>query len=286
VLLLALVSLGALLLPPLADQVEELVTYVVALARAPGGFDQTIEEIAGRYGLSAYVDTVRAQLAAVPAQLTVAARPLLALTTGLIGSVTALVSVLLLTFFLLLDGQRFVTRGLALLPSGQRRHWERILAQSADAVHGYINGNLFISFVCGIGAFLAMTLVGIPYAVPLALVVALFDLIPLVGSTIGSAIVIIVALLVDPVKALILVGYFVLYQQLENNLLQPLVYGRSVRLDPLVIFIAVLAGGELLGILGALLAIPVAEIIRILAAEWLVSRRGVDLPAESIKSDR
>ena len=80
----------------------------MALARAPGGFDRPIEDIAGRYGLSAYVDTVRAQLAAVPAQLTVAARPLLALTTGLIGSVTAVVSVLLLTFFLLLDGERFV----------------------------------------------------------------------------------------------------------------------------------------------------------------------------------
>jgi predicted PurR-regulated permease PerM len=86
--------------------------------------------------------------------------------------------------------------------------------------------------------------------------------------------VLIVALLVDPIKALILAGYFVLYQQVENNVLQPLVYGRSVRLHPLVIFLAVLVGGELLGILGALLAIPVAEVIRILGAEWLASRRG------------
>lgn len=209
VLLLALAGLGALLLPPLIDQVEELGSYLVGLARAPGGFDQTVEELASRYGLSAYVASIREQLSSLPARLAEAARPLLALTAGLVGSVAAVASVLLLTFFLLLD----------------------------------------------------------------------FDLIPLVGSTIGSTVVILVALLVDPVKALILAGYFVLYQQVENNVLQPLVYGRSVRLHPLVIFLAVLAGGELLGILGALLAIPVAEVIRILGAEWLASRRSAqDLP--------
>ena len=275
--LLVLVGLGMLLVPPLVDQVEELGRYVVALARAPGGFDQTVEELASRYGLSAYVDTIRAQIDTLPARLAGAARPLLLLTTGIIGSVAAAVSVLLLTFLLLLDGERFAARGLALLPTPQRPRARRVLDQSADAIHGYINGNLFISLVCGVGAFVAMTVVGMPYAVPLALIVALFDLVPLVGSTIGSAVVLLVALLVDPWKALILAVYFVLYQQVENNLLQPLVYGRAVRLPPLVIFLAVLAGGELLGILGALLAIPIAELLRILGAEWLASRRGEDL---------
>jgi predicted PurR-regulated permease PerM len=108
--------------------------------------------------------------------------------------------------------------------------------------------------------------------VALGLVIAVFDLIPLVGSMLGAAIVVLVVLFLDPVKAGVLVVFFLLYQQLENNLLQPLVYGRSVKLHPLAIFLAVLAGGNLLGILGALLAIPVAEILRILAAEWLASR--------------
>jgi len=87
-----------------------------------------------------------------------------------------------------------------------------------------------------------------------------------------AAIVVLVVLFIDPFKAGILVLFFLLYQQLENNVLQPLVYGRSVKLHPLAIFLAVLAGGNLLGILGALLAIPVAEILRIVAAEWLASR--------------
>ena len=111
-----------------------------------------------------------------------------------------------------------------------------------------------------------------PYAVALALVVALFDLIPLIGGTLGAAVVVLVALFVSPVTAGILAVFFLVYQQIENNVLQPTVYGRSVSLHPLAIFLAVLAGGQLLGILGALLAIPIAEIIRILGADWLAGR--------------
>ena len=108
----------------------------------------------------------------------------------------------------------------------------------------------------------------------LSLVVALFDLVPLVGATLAGIILVIVAFFVSPIKALILIVYFIVYQQVESNVLQPLIYGRSVDLPPLVIFLAVLAGGELMGILGALIAIPIAEIIRIIGAEWLTSRRG------------
>jgi predicted PurR-regulated permease PerM len=140
-------------------------------------------------------------------------------------------------------------------------------------VYGYISGNLAISLIAGVGAFIAMAILHVPFALVLALLVALLDLIPLVGATLGAAIVIVVGFFVSPLTAILLLAYFVIYQQVENNVLQPLVYGRSVHLHPLVIFLAVLIGGELLGILGALLAIPVAEIIRILIAEWVASRR-------------
>jgi len=113
---------------------------------------------------------------------------------------------------------------------------------------------------------------GMPYAVVLALLVALLDLIPLVGATLGAAIVVLVGLFIGVPQGLILLVYFIVYQQIENNVLQPLVYGRSVQLHPLAIFLAVLAGGNLLGILGALLVIPIAEIMRIIGAEFLASR--------------
>ena len=272
VLILVFIGLGALVVPPLVDQVQALVAAVTERARAPGGLDQAVDELANRYGVGGYVDALREQAQELPGQLSVAAGPLLTVTRGIFGSVTALVSILLLTFFLLLDNDRFIAVGLNLFNPAQRPRLRRLLSQSANAIHGYVNGNLAISLIAGVAAFIAMTVLGMPYAVALALVVALFDLIPLIGGTLGAAIVVLVALFVNPVTAGILVVYFLIYQQVENNVLQPMVYGRSVSLHPLAIFLAVLAGGQLLGILGALLAIPVAEIIRILGADWLAGR--------------
>lgn len=271
-LLLVVVGLGALVLPPLVNQVQGFVGYIVDLVQRPGGLNGAIQDFANAHGLGGYLDTLRGQASSLPGNVTQITAPLLSVTKGIVSSVTAFVSILLLTFFLLLDGERFVEAGLQLFATAQRPRMRRILGQSARAVYGYISGNLTISLICGVGVFIAMTILRLPYAVALALIVALLDLLPLVGATLGAVLVVLVALFIDPVKGLILLGYFVVYQQIENNVLQPLVYGRSVKLHPLAVFLAVLAGGQLLGILGALLAIPIAEIIRILSAEWLATR--------------
>ncbi|HZB83432.1 MAG TPA: AI-2E family transporter [Rubrobacteraceae bacterium] len=144
--------------------------------------------------------------------------------------------------------------------------------RSAQAVSGYITGNLAISLIAGVATYIALVLLDVPYALMLALVVAFFDLIPLIGATLGALVVIVVGLFTSPLTAVVLIAYFVVYQQVENHVLQPLVYSRGVHLHPIVVFLAAVAGAELLGILGALLAIPVAEILRILAAEWFAAR--------------
>ena len=149
----------------------------------------------------------------------------------------------------------------------------RLLSQSAEAISGYISGNLSISVLCGIITFIVLLVLGMPYAAPLALLVAVLDLIPLVGATLGGAILVVVGLFVEPWKAVVLLVYIVVYQQVEGSLLQPIVYSRAVHLNGLVILIALLVGGQLLGIVGALLAIPVAEIIRIVVTEILAYRR-------------
>ena len=137
----------------------------------------------------------------------------------------------------------------------------RLLSRSAGAISGYITGNLAISVICGITTFIVLLILGMPYAAPLALLVAVLDLIPLVGATLGGALLVIVGLFVEPWKAVVLLVYIVVYQQAEGSVLQPIVYSRAVQLNGLVILIALLVGGQLLGIPGALLAIPVAEII-------------------------
>ena len=279
-LLLALVGLGALFLPPLISQVQQLAAEITRLARQPGGAYAALQSLANRYGLGSYLTSLRGQVSALPGRLGSVTGPLLSVTQGIVTSITALISIAIVTFFLLLDGDRFATAILSLAARDRRPLLWRLFARSAAAVRGYITGNLLISLIAGVAAFIGLQILGLPYAAALGLVVALLDLIPLVGATLAGIILVIVAFFISPIKAIILIVYFIVYQQVESNILQPLIYGRSVELPPLVVFLAVLAGGELLGILGALIAIPIAEIARIIGAEWLASRRGEPGPLE------
>lgn len=127
--------------------------------------------------------------------------------------------------------------------------------------------------ICGVSTFVVLLILGMPYAAALVLLVGVLDLIPLVGATLGGALLVIVGLFVEPWTAVVLLVYIVVYQQVEGSILQPIVYSHAVQLNALVIFIAVLVGGLLLGIPGALLAIPVAEIIRIVVTDLLAYRR-------------
>jgi predicted PurR-regulated permease PerM len=271
-LVLACVGVGLLLVPPLFAQVRDLVGFVVQQAQGPDGLVRFAEDLVHRHGLGGYAESLREQISGLPGQLGVAAGPLFTATWSLINGLAALISILLLSFFMLLDSDRFVAAGLELVAPAERHRLRRLLSRSADAIHGYVHGNLFISVIAGATAYLALVALDVSYAGALALVVAVFDLLPMVGAFIGAGSAILVALTVDPTKALILAAFFLIYQQIENHILQPVVYGRSIRLHPLFVFLAILAGGELLGIVGMLLAIPVAEIIRLLIAEWLARR--------------
>ena len=130
-------------------------------------------------------------------------------------------------------------------------------------VGGYVSGNLAISLIAGVTSTVVLLVLGVPYAVALGLVVAILDLIPLAGATIAAIIVSAVGFLHSTTSGIVLVVFFILYQQLENHVLQPLVYGRTVQLSPLIVLIAVLMGAELAGVIGALGAIPVAGSIQV-----------------------
>jgi predicted PurR-regulated permease PerM len=116
-------------------------------------------------------------------------------------------------------------------------------------------------------------IVGVPFAVALGLVVALLDLIPLAGATIAAILVVLVALAATGItEAIIVAAYFLVYQQLENHILQPLVYGRTVQLSPLAVLVSVLVGAQIAGVLGALGAIPVAGALQVIIVDWRRAR--------------
>lgn len=185
------------------------------------------------------------------------------------GAVASTIVITVLTFFLLLEGPNSWETFTALLKPRYGRRVYRTGENVAKAVGGYVSGNLFISLIAAIVSFVAMTLLHIPYAFPLAIIVAIFDLIPLVGASMATLIVGLVGLSVSVFAAIAIVAIIIIYQNVEGHAIQPIVYSRTVQLSPLLVLVATLMGATIGGIIGVLLAIPAAAVVQIIIIELL-----------------
>jgi predicted PurR-regulated permease PerM len=183
------------------------------------------------------------------------------------------VTIAFMTFFMILEGPAWIDRLYSLLPRENEPRWRAVGARVANTVSGYVTGNLLISGIAGAAAALVLFIMGVPFAMALGLLVAILDLVPLAGATLAGLLIVTVAFLTSVTAGVVVAVFFVLYQQLENHLLQPLVYGRTVQLSPLAVLISVLVGAEVAGVLGALGAIPVAGTLQILLSDWREHRR-------------
>jgi predicted PurR-regulated permease PerM len=190
------------------------------------------------------------------------------------NAVAAALTIFVLTILMLLSGPRMLRTGLGALSPPTAEHVRHVAADCAKAVTGYVAGNLLISVIAGTASFVFLFVAGVPFRTVLALWVAFADLIPLVGATLGAIPAVIVAFLHSTPAGIATVVFFVVYQQFENHVLQVTIMAKTVDLNPLVVLIAVLIGVELSGILGALLAIPVAGIIQVLGRDLFNSRGG------------
>lgn len=197
----------------------------------------------------------------------------LSVTKSILNAVIATLTIAFLTLFMLLEGPMWVERIYGLIAEPAQPRWRKVGGDIYRTVGGYVTGNLTISLIAGVVSTTVLLVLGVPYAVALGLIVALLDLIPLAGATLAAILVSAVGFLHSTTAGIVLVIFFVLYQQLENHVLQPLVYGRTVKLSPLVVLVAVLMGAELAGVIGALGAIPVAGSIQVLVVDWLDHRR-------------
>jgi predicted PurR-regulated permease PerM len=268
-------AIGALFIPTLVDQVsgfaKNVPNYLDDLTKGRGrlGFLQT------KYHL---VDKARSALEQGGAKklfgLTGTA---VAITKGVITFIVATVTIVFMTFFMLLEGPRWVERLFGLLRPESEPRWRAVAHDIYRTIGGYVTGNLLISVIAGASTAVVLLVMGVPYSVALGLIVGILDLIPLAGATIAAVIVGIVAFLHSVPAGIVVVVFFIVYQQAENHVLQPLVYGRTVQLSPLAVLISVLIGAELAGVLGALAAIPVAGALQVLLVDYLKHRRGPQL---------
>jgi predicted PurR-regulated permease PerM len=268
----AIIGIGFLFVPTLINQVNDFANKVpdylddVTKGRGKLGFLQT------KYHL---VDKARDALETGGAsKLFGLSGTALAVAKGVVNAVLATVTIAFMTFFMLLEGRSWIESFLRQLPSNTRTRWRRLGHQIYRTVGGYVSGNLLISLIAGGLTTIALLIMGVPFAIALGLIVAILDLIPLAGATIAAVIVGTVAFLHSIPAGIVVVVFFIVYQQVENHLLQPIVYGRTVQLSPLAVLISVLIGAELAGVLGALAAIPVAGSLQVILVDWLRQRRG------------
>jgi predicted PurR-regulated permease PerM len=269
--LLGVAAVAALFIPTLVDNVNKFVTavpgYIDDLTKGKGrlGFLETKYHV---------VDKVREQLNNGGAKrLLGLSGAAVSITKGVVNIVIGTITILFLTFFMLLEGPVWVERLYGLLSPESQPRWRKVGHDIYRQIGGYVTGNLVISLIAGGLTTIVLLILGVPYAVALGLIVAILDLIPLAGATIAAIIIAAVAFLHSIVAGIVVVVFFVIYQQVENHILQPLVYHRTVALSPLAILIAVLVGAEVAGVLGALAAIPVAGAIQVLIADYLRAHR-------------
>ena len=265
--LLALVALFlAVLIIPIATQVDDLRDaapgYLQRLER-----NHTIRDLNQRYKLVQKAQDAAQQ---APARVFGAAG-------RFVNGVVATLTVLFLTLFLMFELPA-ISRGLLSLLTDDDAARVRLVAADVNrSIGGYVLGNLAISVIAGATVGISLWILGVPYAAALAVFMGVCDLVPLVGATVGALAAIGVAFAAQGVTAgIVMIVVNVVYQQFENHILQPIVYRKTVQLSAFLVLVAVLVGGELMGVLGALVAIPIAGSIQLVVREI---RAGVADPA-------
>jgi predicted PurR-regulated permease PerM len=259
----------ALIVPPLITEANNFAENVPEYSRDVTKFveeNERLRELNQDYDITSKLEQEAEKL---PSRLGGAAETLRDVGIGIVNSLFALLTILVLTAFLLANGRRWVDAILATRPPEQAERLRRSRDHIASAVGGYVAGALLIAFIAGFATYVVLAILGVPFRAPLAVIAGLFSLIPLVGATIAAFLIGIVTLFEDfPTATIIWVVWAIAYQQLENHLIQPQIQKRTVNVHPFITIVAVLFGSSLLGVLGALVAIPLAASIQILLREY------------------
>jgi predicted PurR-regulated permease PerM len=271
---------GAVLVPPLVKETNKLIDKVPSYANDVRSYVQknkTLRNLEKDYNIT---EKLQKQAEKLPSKLGGAAGVLSDIGLGIVNSLFALITILILSAFMIGSGGRWIDAAIRSRPPPEHEMLRRAAHDISGAIVGYVAGALGQALLAGITAFVVLTILGVPYASALALIVALLDLIPLVGATVGAFLVGIVTVFNDfPTATIVWVLWSIIYQQIENTVIQPRIQSHTVNVAPIVVLVAVLFGSSLFGILGALLAIPAAATIQICLREYRQYRRALMVPA-------
>jgi predicted PurR-regulated permease PerM len=279
-LILVPVLLAALLIPPVVEQlnllIDKLPQYVSDLQKFISE-NERLRALEQDYNITA---ELQKQASSLPGQVGDAAGILSNIGLGLVNSVFAGVTILVLSLFMINAGRGWLD-WIAERQGPERAEWlKRLFDRVGNAVANYVAGALGQAVIAGLLAYIVLLILGVPYAGSLAVVIFLLDLVPLVGATLGAVLVGIITVFTDfPTTTIVWTIWSIVYQQVENTIIQPRIQARAVQVHPFVVLVAVLFGSTLFGVLGALLAIPVAAAIQIAIIEYNSFRRPENIGA-------
>lgn len=256
-----LVGVGLLVIPPLVSQAHALWSALPSIIERGQGW--LISRGVLSPGTSPSEVIRQSPIGGADAVTTV-----LGAVFGFIGGMFGAVTILILSFYMLADSRDIVRGFVRLFPPGERTRVDDVCHRVTTKVSAWLGGQLLLAGIIGITAAVGLWLLGVPYFYVLALIAGIGEMIPVVGPLLSAIPAVAVALTVSPALGLGTAAFFFAQQQLENHVLVPKVMSRQVGVSPVVVISALLIGGSLLGIVGAILAVPTAAILQVLLEEW------------------
>jgi len=263
----------ASLVPPIVRQTETLIDRAPQLVRDIRSSDSGIGKLVTRYHLQGQIDEISDQLGA---RLQRASGSAVSTVSSVASSAFAVLTILVLTFMMLVEGPRWLRFMHELVPDRRQAYARRLSNDMYKVVKGFVNGQVLLAVIAACMLLPGLLIFHVSYPIALMAVVFICGLIPMVGHTIGAILVALVALFTSPVSALGILLYYFLYQQIENYLIQPRLQATATNMSPLLVFMSVVIGVSFSGLLGGLVAIPIAGCIRVVALDYLRARKLID----------
>lgn len=269
-LLLFIGGFFASVTPPLVRQTVRLAEQIPTFSRELSGRSQRFRELDRQFDIS---KRVRETVSDIPSVAGASAGKALGIARSVGRTVFSVLTVLVLTIYFLLDLPNLIAGAAKLVAKTRRKQMQEHADVVFRSISSYIIGNIAISIVAGVVSYIALSLLRVPYALPLAMWVAVADLIPMVGATLGAIPAVIVAFFHSLPTGIGTLVFYAIYQQVENYVVSPRVLRQAVNISAAAVLLAALVGATLLGFVGALLAIPIAASIKIIGQEVLLPRQ-------------
>ena len=268
--ILLLLGFLASIVPPMVKQTSNFISAAPKIITEVRDQNSQVGRLIRKYRLEGQVDNFSKQLSA---RLKNSSGAALGTVSRIGSSIFSVLTILVLTFMMLIEGPRWLRTVEDIIPDELQPRTRRMAADMYDVIKGYVNGQVILAAIASVLIFPAMIVLHVDYAIALVVVVFICGLIPLVGHTLGAIIVTAVALVHSPVSAVIILGYYILYQQIENYVVQPKIQANSTNMSPLLVFSSVVIGVSFGGLFGGLVAIPLAGCLRIFLLDYLKSKK-------------